>query len=195
MRRVLAIAIGTLAGIAVAIWLSGVIADVWRGAGPASPDPERSASAPREDGRTIKATLFYVAEDGFRLVGVEREVPYGNSHTEQARHIIEAQLGLAPEPFVSALPEGTSLRALFMTEDGSAFVDLSREIVEHHTGGSLDELFTVYAIVNALATNLPAISAVQILVDGREVETLAGHIDLRHPLAQSLKWVRSDGSI
>lgn len=195
MRRASAIAVGTVAGIAVAIWLTGVIPDVWRAAAPSSTDPPHSASAPREDGRTIKATLFYVAQDGFRLVGVEREVPYGSSNTEQARHIIEAQLGMAPELLVSALPEGTSLRALFMTDDGSAFVDLSREVVEHHTGGSLDELFTVYAIVNALATNLPAISAVQILVDGREIETLAGHIDLRHPLAQSLKWVRSDDSL
>jgi hypothetical protein len=43
-------------------------------------------------------------------------------------------------------------------------------------------MFTVYTVVNALTTNIPAVSAVQILVDGKEVDTLAGHIDLRHPL-------------
>ncbi len=43
-----------------------------------------------------------------------------------------------------------------------------------HPGGSLEELFTVYAIVNALTVNLPAIIGVQILVDGHEVDTLAG---------------------
>jgi hypothetical protein len=40
--------------------------------------------------------------------------------------------------------------------------------------------------------NLPAITRVQILVDGKEVDTLAGHVDLRHPLQQNLKWVRTD---
>ena len=55
---------------------------------------------------------------------------------------------------------------------------------------SLDEALTVYALVNALTVNMPDISAVQILVDGKEVDTLAGHVDLRHPLARSLKWVR-----
>ena len=30
----------------------------------------------------------------------------------------------------------------------------------------------------------------QILVDGKEVDTLAGHVDLRIPLDRSLKWVR-----
>jgi hypothetical protein len=61
-----------------------------------------------------------------------------------------------------------------------------------HTGGALDELFTIYTIVNALTVNLPAITRVQILVDGKEVDTLAGHVDLRHPLQKNLKWVRTE---
>jgi hypothetical protein len=47
----------------------------------------------------------------------------------------------------------------------------------------------VYTLVNALTENLPAITAVQVLVDGKEVETLSGHIDLRRPLAKNLTWV------
>jgi hypothetical protein len=31
---------------------------------------------------------------------------------------------------------------------------------------------------------------VQILIDGKEADTLAGHVDLRHPLGRSLKWVK-----
>ena len=33
--------------------------------------------------------------------------------------------------------------------------------------------------------------AVQILVDGREVDTLAGHVDLRRPLPAGASWIRS----
>ena len=71
-------------------------------------------------------------------------------------------------------------------------MDLSAEARTRHTGGALDELFTVYAIVNAVTVNLPAISRVQILVDGKEVDTLAGHVDLRHPLEKNLKWVKTE---
>ena len=71
-------------------------------------------------------------------------------------------------------------------------MDLTGEVTSKHTGGSLDELFTVYALVNALTVNLPAISRVQILIDGKEADTLAGHVDLRHPLAKSLKWIKAD---
>jgi hypothetical protein len=67
-------------------------------------------------------------------------------------------------------------------------VDLSPEISSGHEGGSLEEILTVYALVNALTTNLPAVERVQILVAGREVDTLAGHVDLRRPLQKNLKW-------
>jgi hypothetical protein len=68
-------------------------------------------------------------------------------------------------------------------------VDLSAEVARNHPGGSIDEILTVYTIVNALTDNLPAITAVQILVDGREVDTLAGHVDLRRPLRKNLDWI------
>jgi hypothetical protein len=31
---------------------------------------------------------------------------------------------------------------------------------------------------------------VQVLIDGKEVETLAGHVDLRRPLVKDLRWVQ-----
>jgi hypothetical protein len=36
--------------------------------------------------------------------------------------------------------------------------------------------------------NLPAVSGVQIRSDGREVDTLAGHVDLRRPLQKNPQW-------
>ena len=158
-----------------------------------------SASAPRpapapsaalvEDGRKIKARLFYVSDDGTRLMSVEREVPYADRTEAQARRILEAQFVSAAAPLVSAIPAGTTVRAVFLTPQGTAFVDLSAEIAAQHPGGSLNELLTVYTIVQVLTTNLPAVSSVQVLVDGKEVDTLAGHLDMKHPLPRADEWV------
>jgi spore germination protein GerM len=156
-------------------------------AGAAQPGP-----APAVAQRKITATLFYITEDGLALQGVQREVPFGERVDEQARHIIAAQIAGTPEPLASAIPAGTTLRALYVSDRGEAFVDFSKEISAQHTGGALDELFTVYAVVNALTVNLPAITRVQILIDGKEADTLAGHVDLRHPLSQNLKWIKTD---
>ncbi len=155
---------------------------------PAQPQPAQSAAAAE---RKITATLFYVSDDGMTLVGTQREVPFGATVPEQARAIVEAQIA-SPAPLVSAIPAETKLRGVFVTERGDAFVDLSSDVSLKHTGGSLDEIFTVYTIVNALTVNLPAITRVQILIDGKEADTLAGHVDLRHPLAKSLEWVAHD---
>jgi len=189
-RRALAMAIAVFLVVAGAWWL---IARSARQAPLSPPKPGASAdtTAPG-DARKITATLFFVSEDGMSLVGVQREVAFGESVLDQARQIVVSQLATAPPPLVSAIPPDTKLRALYMTEQGDAFVDLSADVRTRHTGGALDELFTVYSIVNALTTNLPAVKRVQILIDGKEVDTLAGHVDLRHPLQKNQKWVKSE---
>lgn len=151
--------------------------------------PVAETSPAVADGRRIRATLFYVAEDGLSLAAVDADVPYGATTVEQARQLLAAQLQAPPAPYAQPLAEGTAIRHIFLTEQGDAFVDLSKEAVTNHRGGSLDELFAVYALVNTLTVNLPAVRHVQILVDGQEVDTLAGHVDLRHPLARDLQWV------
>ena len=156
----------------------------------ATPPPAAAPPVPAPPGRKIKARLFYVADDGTRLTSVERDVAYGEGPDEQAREIVAAQIAPVVEPLVSAIPPGTTLRAVFITKSGDAYVDLSREVRAAHPGGTVNELLTVYTIVNALTVNLPAVTGVQVLVDGKEVDTLSGHIDLRGPLAKNLTWVQ-----
>ncbi|HEY3384318.1 MAG TPA: GerMN domain-containing protein [Vicinamibacterales bacterium] len=139
--------------------------------------------------RRIKARLLYIAPDGLRLLAIERDVLFGEGTLEQARRIVEAQLEAAPSPLASPVPAGTKLRALYLGPSGEAYVDLSRDVSSAHSGGALDEILTVYALVDALTMNLPAVTAVQILVDGREVDTLAGHVDLRRPLLKNTTWI------
>ena len=151
--------------------------------------PAAAAAAPVVLGRKIKARLFYVAESGVKLTSLEQDVPYGEGTVEQAKAIINAQIGPPASSLLSAIPPGTTLRALFVTGRGEAFVDLSADLMTAHPGGSLNELLTVYTIVHALTTNLPAVTAVQLLVNGKEVDTLAGHVDLRQPFVKNLAWL------
>lgn len=201
IRRALPLAGIALVAIAAG-WLLFVSLPRWYGSKPAPGPSVPAAPAPPGAERKITATLYFISEDGMALVGVQREVPFGDPIVEQARRIVEAQLGPAPQPLAAAVPQGTALRGIYVTERDcdpqggacrrDAFVDLSADARTKHTGGALDELFTIYAIVDAVTVNLPAISRVQILVDGKEVDTLAGHVDLRHPLEKNLKWVRTE---
>ena len=185
-----AVALGGVAlATALLAWVLFVGLPRWYPAAERALSRAAPAAAAPATGRKIKARLFYVSEDGTRLTSVERDVPYGEG-VEQAREIMAAQLAPVADPTVSAVPPGTTLRGLFLTDRGDAYVNLSGEVVSAHPGGSLNELLTVYTIVNALTANLPAVRGVQILVEGREVATLAGHVDLRQPLAKDLTWVQ-----
>jgi len=178
-------------------WFGGL--PRWANAQPVTPPtaatpavvPAATAAKAEADARKIRATLFYVAENGVQLVPVDREVGYADETSEQARLLLDALLKPVEAPMASAIPEGVTLKTVLLSEKGDAFVDFSPELSTKHTGGSLDELLTVYAIVDTLTVNLPAIARVQILIDGKEADTLAGHIDLRRPLAKNLSWTRS----
>jgi spore germination protein GerM len=154
-----------------------------------APEGALPAETAALDARKIRARLFYVDDQGTALKSVEQEVVYGEGTAEQARRIIEAQIAPAPAQHISAIPAGTKLRTVFFTKAGEIYVDLSSELQTNHPGGTMNETLTVYALVSALTSNLPAVTGVQILVDGKEVDTLAGHLDLRRPIEQDLKWI------
>jgi hypothetical protein len=156
----------------------------------AAPVAAPAAAAPPAEVAHITATLFYATPDAGALVGVRREVPLAEGTTAQGRQILDAQMEPAPEGYVSAIPEGTTVRAFYITERGDAFVDLAPDVTTRHPGGSAAELLTVYAIVNAVTANLSSVQRVQILIDGREADTLAGHVDLRRPLSPDTSLVR-----
>lgn len=152
----------------------------------AAPPPPQTTPPPAPAVPRITATLYFASEDGRGLVPVQQEVPFAEGTVAQARALIEAQLSAAaPAPLISTIPQGTTLRGLFMSQQNEAFVDLAVNVRDQHPGGSMNELFTVYTIVNTLTTNLRDVQSVQLLIDGREVDTLVGHVDLRRPLRKN----------
>ena len=80
----------------------------------------------------------------------------------------------------------------FVSERNEVFVDLDPAIRAAHPGGTMQELMTVYTIVNAVLTNLPNLQEVQILIGGQEADTLAGHVDLRRPLRKNESLIQHD---
>ncbi|MEO8682628.1 MAG: GerMN domain-containing protein [Vicinamibacterales bacterium] len=162
--------------------LTGPTPDAAAGAG--APSAPAAATAPVVP--KIKATLFFASEDGLRLAPVQSDVPLADGPVAQARAIVEAQLTAEPPAALArTIPAGVTLRGLFVSQNNEAFVDLDPSIKSGHPGGSLQELLTVYTIVNVLLTNLPTLQQVQILIDGHEADTLAGHVDLRRPLRKN----------
>lgn len=146
--------------------------------GPEAVSPKASPASPQQP-RAV--TLFFLSEDDSLLHPEEREIPASGSPEAEAERIL-AELILGPKSeLVASLPPETKVRQVFMTKDGSAYVDFSRDIVEKSAYGSSSELGTIYSIVNTLAVNFKSVKKVYILVEGNERETLGGHLDLSRP--------------
>lgn len=180
---------GCVAVLGLGVWMVSAKLPGWLSTPPAGTSTaDTPAGAP--DAPHIHATLYYVSADGTGLVAATREVAYGATPAEQVRRVVEAQVAPPPNERLSAIPKGTIVRSVFLTDGHDAYVDLGGTIASGQTGGSLDEALTVYAIVNAVITNAPDVKGVEILVDGHEVDSLAGHIDLRAPLGKAPNWIR-----
>ncbi|NPV52291.1 MAG: GerMN domain-containing protein [Firmicutes bacterium] len=74
-------------------------------------------------------------------------------------------------------------------KDRTAYVNFSRDIQTRFPGGSRTEELMVYSIVNTL-TQFPGITSVQILIEGKKVETIGGHIGIMQPLTRDEGLVR-----
>jgi hypothetical protein len=188
MARVfLVILLGALVAVGVGI---GVVR--WQNASTTSVVTTAAAPPPAdpEAARRIRVNLFYVDAGGMDLVAVEREVPYAKGIADQARIILEEQLKAPDDPLGALAPEGVSVRAFYLTDKGDGFADFSTELASADVGGSLDEMLTVYGLVNAVTVNVPLVKTMQILVNGHEIDTLAGHIDLRQPLRKNTSLVK-----
>lgn len=149
------------------------------------PQPRPEVSRVPEGSRTV--TLYFADSQEPVIYGESREVAVGRRLDEQVRQVIDALLaGPTKNTGVSAVPPGTQLLSV-LVDDAAAtlYLDFSSELVAAHPGGSAAEYCTVSAIVKTVAENFPEISAVQFLVDGSQVHTIAGHIRTDEPFRVS----------
>lgn len=145
---------------------------------PSSPVLEEQSTIPVE---TKTIALFFLSEKDHFLHPEERKIPADVSMVQQARQTIKELLKGSQNGYISPFPPETELREFFLTREGVAYVDFSKDILEKHLCGSSAEISMIFAAVNSLTYNFESIKRVFILIDGRERETMGGHIDLSRP--------------
>ncbi|MBA4369696.1 MAG: hypothetical protein C0403_18885 [Desulfobacterium sp.] len=149
---------------------------------------QKPAPVPKKNKKTVY--LYFSDEKNSYLVSEERILFVSEDPLEIGKTIINDLIQGPRGNLVRTIPGDTTLNAFYLSKDGTAFIDFSDTIREKHPGGSQTELLTVYSIVNSIALNIPQVQRVKILIEGRESQTLAGHIDLTFPLSADMIIVR-----
>lgn len=129
---------------------------------------------------SMRITVYHATKDGMNLVP-EIHVVDKNDHPAKTAIAL-----LAAEPLDKSLmrimPSTTTLLGLKI-QDGVAYANFSQNL-RRFGGGSANEILLVAEIVNTL-TEFPEIKSVQILIEGKKVDSLGGHLDTSEPLSRS----------
>jgi hypothetical protein len=132
---------------------------------------------PTDQPRKVK--LFYLSAAGATaLAPREIEMPVAKEPVRLAKQIVAALIVGPPDPSLRTLPAGALVREVFLLSDGSALVDLSQGFAHGTPSGIETEQLAIDSIVQSLGANVQEIRRVKFLIEGQEVETLAGHVDL-----------------
>jgi hypothetical protein len=142
------------------------------------PEFSRPVAAPVQ-GPTEQVTLFVAYDDPGALRAQAASIPLPAGRQERAQELLRALLGLYLDKSSShALGPGSEVREVYLVDPGLAVIDVNDAFADGHRSGVLIEELTVASLVQTLASNIPGINRVKILVGGKDRETLAGHADL-----------------
>lgn len=146
---------------------------------PTKPEQKPAVTTERTE-HAMNVKVYYPDDSGMRLVEVEREILVDDA-TDKYTAAVEALMDDPIEDNLTRIfPKNAAIRSVTV-RDGMATVDFDGSILKGFVGGSTGEEFLIGSIVDTL-TNFPEVTSVRFLVDGQEIETLSGHMDLSAPL-------------
>jgi len=172
--------IGVAVLLAVVVTMGVYLHHMRRQAGElASPAASALPVPPPATGPTETVTL-YVADDGAGILRPRStQIPLPGGRQQRAEELLRALLRIYQQPgSAHPLAAASDIRSIYLVDPGAAVIDLNAAFADQHRSGILSEQLTVNSLVETLAANVPGIQRVNILVEGKRRDTLAGHADL-----------------
>jgi len=143
--------------------------------------------APPPPGETLETervrtvALYFGSTDGSSLVPEYRVLASSDRPLDNLRNLVEALVSGPRESGVGTIPASVRIRGVFMHEK-TAVIDFSSELVDDFSGGTTAEYVLISSLVQTVCANFSQVEAVRILVEGKEIESLGGHLSTAKPL-------------
>jgi hypothetical protein len=135
--------------------------------------------APPVAGTPERVMLVIAYDDEGVLRRREATVILPEDRALRAREVLRALLNeYVKKPSPHPLAEGSDIKDVYLFQGNLAVIDTTAAFADAHRSGIYVESLTIVSMVDTLAANVPGITRVKILVEGKERETLAGHADL-----------------
>ena len=128
----------------------------------------------KKEKRTVE--IYFSDPQERMLVAEKRYIFKEEDAALQAKEVVKALLEGSKTGNVNTFPANVVLRDLKLDKDGVAQVNFSAQLTKFHPGGSAAEMATIYSLVNSLNANVPGVKAVRLLVEGKALPSIKGHI-------------------
>jgi hypothetical protein len=124
--------------------------------------------------------MYYPLND--QILMEERKLPRRTAQLAIAEAAVEEFLKGPGEGVISVIPSDSRLLGIYKDTDKILYVDLSDEFRRNFQGDAYTEFFLLKGLYESLISNVPEIQDVKVLIEGKEIETLGGHLYLLYPL-------------
>ena len=138
-----------------------------------------SSADKKEAAKELDIKVYYPDDQGLKLVAVKRTIKT-DAAGKYAAAMKSLLTGTKQKGQTTIIPKQAKVKSVKVKGD-TAYVDFNQDLVKHFTGGSTGEEMLVGSVVNTL-TEFPEIKKVKFLVDGKDIDTISGHMDLGDPL-------------
>jgi len=142
------------------------------------PADGKRVSMAREEKQEVK--LYFSDLSERFLISENRYITKRKSLNDNVRELVVALIGGPNTDLVETFPKETELRKVNV-KNGTAYIDFGRNLIDLHPGGSSSEMMTIYSLTNTITINVPSVKKVKLLIDGKGLKTITGHIDTTRP--------------
>jgi len=129
---------------------------------------------------TFILKIYYPIND--RLLVEERKVSGLPADSAIAEATVQQYLKGPSDPALSLMPRHSQLNGIYKGTDSILYVDISDEFRRNFQGDVLAEFLLLKGLYKSLISNVSDIIDVKVLIDGKEIESLGGHLPLLYPL-------------
>ncbi len=148
--------------------------------------PPVDMDALKKKEKQVVQIYFSDSQERF-LMPEKRYVIKENDAAAQAKEIVKALLEGSKAGLVNTFPAGVVLIDVKVGDAGIAFVNFSKNLIKKYHGSSTAEMATIYSLTNSITQNIPSIKKVKILVEGKELSSIKGHISTQKAFSPDLE--------
>lgn len=149
------------------------------GANKVSPTVE--AEVKTEEIKSSQVVLYFSDDQAMYLVGEKRDLEKPTAKSVVAE-LVKGPSGTGK--LIATIPEGVEILDVVVKEN-IAYVDFKGNVSEK-ISGSTGESMALYSIINTLVSDKDlGITKVQFLIEGKKVDSIAGHLDTSQPMGEN----------